>query len=1118
MRLRSSKPDTLLADGNLHNENRAENHHTRTLILATVLVCFSGPTAAGQVRTDAATPTKQDSTFVFSADIHVGFDGKDDTHGFWDFVNTNNSTGAYNYTPIYITDETAVAGLIGNPYPAQQNGCIPPNSINPPLPALKDLCNQIQHVRKVNALPANTWPTATFLNGEGMYRTLGSQGLIPQPRGLVIGGDLTDCAGGNDEYCINYNGSNSAQLVAFESLYDIFQPKYLSFNSMSFLPGLVNPDASTPVQLEIFPGLGNHDIDNPGISNNMFNYMTQHLAFLRARDTSGADNMNIDSATTAYSWNWGNLHVVNVGVYPGSLNDYSGNANGVNYNWGADSDAFLLNDLKNNASDGRPVVIASHFGFDDYSLNGNWWNGANRVCGLTDLWTELNKFNVVGYYHGHTHGYRPYDAVPNIQYAYKYPFAKSAGSPAQAPLPQIPYDIFLPGAAYYQSLAVTRITDSRMDVAMVNNGEDFVVGNNQTLDFAPTGLFTKVLTLAPVVTAAPFLDVAHEIQILGFNIGNQPYVIGVDGFANYSIRSINAVGSPSFLSGGQFPPTMTSMASYAAQDGTHIVVMALNNILDYRFTQNKLVSNWTAPIAGGSMMTFAKGLQNYLVVDSHVPRGDLLPSQEFLAIYQINTNGLSPMGTPYTQLNPVFSTSPQLQTYQKPNAGLLGMIEFDPNYGTAIFYTIDLNAFSILQINREQWAAGRMRILNFPYGEVQILLTTPSGIMVHPSTPAVFAFAACPATPRYWQGEDASAISAVPAANPDSPVYVLSLLTDAIGNNFTDVSWRGLPSLMPYVDVPTAQSDSTPIRPSMPYQTIDNFVTSSAGGSLYVSSYHAAGLLTRLSFNQPTGVNVTFAPNSQNLTITVNGSPVPVPGTISLLPGQTYTLSAPASFSPQAGIQYSNPVWSSNVNPDNTFTVPSTDTTVYLSYQAQIQITTAANPPGAGAVSGGGWIPANNVVSFQAIPNAGYTFSSFSGLMPSTANPLTFKVTYPGQITANFSPAGVLAISVTTQGARTDGPGAGQRTVPLEVVNGNGSGIGSVIVTAIDGIQVLTGTGTVSVAGGLAVSLGALPPNGTANFNVVMNWPATADRVRFVVHFQGNSGAYTGTSTLTLNR
>ena len=305
----------------------------------------------------------------------------------------------------------------------------------------------------------------------------------------------------------------------------------------------------------------------------------------------------------------------------------------------------------------------------------------------------------------------------------------------------------------------------------------------------------------------------------------------------------------------------------------------------------------------------------------------------------------------------------------------------------------------------------------------------------------------------------------------------------------------------------------------MPPQTIDSFVTSSSGGTTYVSSYHASGLLTRLTFNQPTGVNVTFSSNTLTaVTITVNGTPVSVPATISLIPGQTYTLSAPASFSPQAGIEYSYPTWSSGVNPDNTFTVPADDTTVSLNYQTQIQITTAANPPGAGTVTGGGWIPLNNTVSFTATPNAGYTFGSFSGLAPSRTNPETLKVTYPGQITADFSTAAGPALSVTTQGARTDGPGAGQRTVPLEIVNLNGSGIGTVVITGIDGIEVLTGTGSVSVASGLSANAGDLPPNGTANFNVVMNWPATASRVRFVVHFVGNNGAYTGSSTLTVNR
>ncbi len=1123
MRLRGAKPNTLPADGNLLDANRTENYFNVELLLVTAIFCLAAPTAAGQVKTDAATPTRQDSTFVFSADIHVGFNGTDDTHGFFDFAN-GASDGSLNASLLYIADETAAGSPINGSFSQQQDGCIA-NGIFPPLPALKDVCNQIQQVRKINALHGNTWPATSFVDGMGHNRTLQSQGAIPTPLGHVIGGDLTDCGGGNSgaASCINYTdgGNNTQQLAGFQAIYDKFVPKTISFNSLPFLRGLSGADAATPLQIEIFPGLGNHDIDNPGIGGKMHDWLQTHLVNLVARDSSGASNWNINQTTTAYSWNWGNLHMVNVGVYPGSQNDYTG---GNNYNWDPSDDAFLLNDLKNNAFDGRPVVIASHFGFDDYSLKANWWNGLNHVCGLADLWTELNKFNVVGYYHGHVHGFRPFDITPSIQYAYKYPNGSSTeGAPTKAPRPKISYDVFLPGAAYYQSLAVTRITDSRMDVAMATSGADFVDGHNQTIDFAPTGSFTKILTPAPAVVGAPWSDNALETQILGFTAGDQSYVIGAEAAGIYLIRSINAAtGAPTFLSGGQFSSPVTSMASYGAEDGTHIIVSGSNGIVDYRFTQNNLVHNWTVSISGGSIMTFAKGAQNYLVVDAHSAP---FPSQqqETLTIYQINSNGLAAVGAPFTQAVPVLSNTPQLQTYQMPQANQLGMIEFDPDNGTAIFYTLNLNGFSIVENNKEQWTAGRMRILNFPYGVVQILLTTPSFIMVQPSDYAPYIGSSpgsaeyCPASPHYWQTEQSlpAPTFAVPAANPDSPVYVLSMIDGTYG---TDVSWRGLPLFMPYVDVPASPASSSERRPPPPPQTIDSFVTSGVDGNLLLSSYHASGLLTRMNFSQPVGVNVTFSYVGPSIAITVNGTPVTAGTTISLIPGRTYTLSAPASFSIGPGYLFSNPSWSSNVQSDNTFTVPGTDTIVSLNYQQQVQVTTVANPPAGGTISGGGWIPFGNVTSFQAAPSAGYTFAGFTGYGDTSTDPFTFKVTSPGTLTANFSTGGGPSLSVTTQGARTDGPHTGQRTVPLEIVNGNASGIGHVSVTSIDGIQVLTGTGTVLLAGGIPASIGNMPPNGNSTFNVIMNWPATAARVRFVVHFQGNAGAYTGSSTLTLNR
>ena len=81
-----------------------------------------------------------------------------------------------------------------------------------------------------------------------------------------------------------------------------------------------------------------------------------------------------------YSWDWGPVHFVSLDKYP--TIEFSG---------------WLEHELAVVGQD-RPVVLFHHYGFDSFSLD--WWTEAERQA----YQDALAGYNVVGIFHGHTHG------------------------------------------------------------------------------------------------------------------------------------------------------------------------------------------------------------------------------------------------------------------------------------------------------------------------------------------------------------------------------------------------------------------------------------------------------------------------------------------------------------------------------------------------------------------------------------------------------------------------------------------------------------------------------------------------------------------------------------------
>ena len=153
-----------------------------------------------------------------------------------------------------------------------------------------------------------------------------------------------------------------------------------------------------------------------------------------------ADNYDVDS--DCYSWNWGQLHLVQAHRFAGDTT--KGAVSGL---------PWLQATSPPMPRDGRPVILFQHYGWDPFSLER--WDPAKRPSTTTGaarrtggpsttagrMLDALDGYNVVGIFHGHQH------ETPMI-------YSRDG------------LDIFKPKAAYMGGFALVRLTDIAMDVVL----------------------------------------------------------------------------------------------------------------------------------------------------------------------------------------------------------------------------------------------------------------------------------------------------------------------------------------------------------------------------------------------------------------------------------------------------------------------------------------------------------------------------------------------------------------------------------------------------------------------------------------------------------------------------
>ena len=149
--------------------------------------------------------------------------------------------------------------------------------------------NLLRHIRAINRIEEAIWPAEI----DGAATSLRSAGeKVATPRGIVLGGDMTDDGGGQ-----RAEPEEGYQLLQFSQRYQ-------------------QGDGDDEVHFPVYAGLGNHDLDQDGPKDEVDWYRRELRDYVELNHRPGvflkpivpADNYDV--ASDCYSWNWDGLHLV----------------------------------------------------------------------------------------------------------------------------------------------------------------------------------------------------------------------------------------------------------------------------------------------------------------------------------------------------------------------------------------------------------------------------------------------------------------------------------------------------------------------------------------------------------------------------------------------------------------------------------------------------------------------------------------------------------------------------------------------------------------------------------------------------------------------------------------
>jgi predicted phosphodiesterase len=220
------------------------------------------------------------------------------------------------------------------------------------------------------ALSAGLVDALNKLAGTEIPNTAGG-GKVLTPRGVIHAGDCIDTG-------------------------DQVNPKMQATEWAAFITdfGLTGKDGK--LKLPIYEVHGNHD-DPRGDG--------MVAASIAERNKSRPGVTNVSKNGLHYSWDWGNVHFINLGIVVGQVEDVKRKRK-----YGPQGSLeFLVSDLKDKVgASGRPVVVTHHVDMmryaqplpvDDKKAEGMEWDPAD----VKAYYDALQGYNVAAILYGHTH-------------------------------------------------------------------------------------------------------------------------------------------------------------------------------------------------------------------------------------------------------------------------------------------------------------------------------------------------------------------------------------------------------------------------------------------------------------------------------------------------------------------------------------------------------------------------------------------------------------------------------------------------------------------------------------------------------------------------------------------
>jgi len=222
-------------------------------------------------------------------------------------------------------------------------------------------------------------------------------GYVQHPRGVVCLGDLANLAKETE-----WNGTDT---------YDGWVDDY----------GLNGGDGR--LNYPVYELYGNHDCV-------FFSGKKISKDGIKERNLT-RNNINVSSNGYHYSWDWDDVHLMNLNICPGGPGAPA-----------EDSFAFAQQDIANHVGDsGRPVVIFTHYG----------WKYDISEFDEVGFYNMVKDLNIIGLFHGHWH---------NTQHYYWRGFDAFCVNSSQRNHENADW-----GNGLFEGIGVARITENRLTVA-----------------------------------------------------------------------------------------------------------------------------------------------------------------------------------------------------------------------------------------------------------------------------------------------------------------------------------------------------------------------------------------------------------------------------------------------------------------------------------------------------------------------------------------------------------------------------------------------------------------------------------------------------------------------------